>query len=681
MSQQDHDLGMNCAITRRDFLDSAAKLIGGAVIASANGLAGETAPSGAHLADVGPAPAAPGTPYPPLLQGMRGFEDAAMNAGHAVRDAQAFGPAEDTGESYDLVIVGAGMAGLSAAYFYRQQVPGAKVLVLEGCDDFGGHARRVEFNVDDHQLLVCGGTQELWNLNTFSPESLRMLETIGIDRARYRQHVQADKNALDEAGLGAGIFFDRETFGEDRLVTKRPPLRTSTPEELRAWYDRTPMSETLKTGMIKLLTDRTDHLAGLTVEEKIARLRKMSYTRYLADVARLNPETVAYVLRLGSGDADNTSAGRDTQSAWYAWRRNRPGFAGLGLPQSPRLSNLVAEPGGDIAFPDGNAGVAKLLVRFMIPEALPGNTAEDSIRTPVRYDRLDLPGNEVRIRLESMVTRVAHQGGPAGASGVEATYLRAGRLYRVRAGCAVLACFNTIIPHLVPDLPESQKAALRQAVRKPIVRAFVAVRNWTAFQRLGLYDADCPGMPFQYFYPWIRPEWGGAYRNARTPDEPVIVCMNLSNALLESHGSDLSPRERWKAGRAILQGLPFEFFERSIRDQLNRVLGPGGFDARRDIAGITVCRWSHGYAGGTNELYDPDWSHRPDAPWVVGRQRFGRIAISNSDAAATSLTNAAFAQSHRAVMELVNDIVRPIYDFRWSERDNSVEPAGPTNIL
>lgn len=111
--------------------------------------------------------------------------------------------------------------------------------------------------------------------------------------------------------------------------------------------------------------------------------------------------------------------------------------------------------------------------------------------------------------------------------------------------------------------------------------------------------------------------------------------------------------------------------ERNIRAQLDRVLGPGGFDARRDIAGITVCRWSHGHSGGTNDLYDPDWSHRTDAPWIVGRQRFGRIAISNSDAAATSLTSAAFAQSHRAVTEIVNDVVRPVYDFRWSERDTA----------
>jgi spermidine dehydrogenase len=670
MTAQDRALGMDCAITRRDFLGNTAKILGGAVVASATGFASE--PSAAPTAT--PPTVAPGAYYPPLLNGMRGFEDAAMNMGHAVRDGQAFGPPADTGEAYDLVVVGSGMAGLSAAYFYRQQVPGAKILVLDGCDDFGGHARRVEFNVDGRQLLVCGGTEELWNVNTFSPESLQMLKDIGIDRERYAQYVKADKDPLEALDQGVAGFFDQETFGADRLVPKRPAMQGVTAAQLQAWYDQTPMSVNLKAGLIKLYTDQTDYLAGLPVGEKIARLRKMTYLEYLANVAQIHPEAVAYILRSGSGDTDNSSAGPDTYSAWSAWLRNRRGFAGLGLPRNTRTASLVKEVGQNIAFPDGNAGVARLLIRSLIPGALPGKTAEDSIGTPVRYDQLDLPANDVRIRLSSMVVRVAHLGDPASASGVEAVYLHDGKLCRVRAGSAVMACFNVIIPHLVPELPEAQKAALRLAVRKPLVRTFVAIRNWTAFQKLGIYEVDCPGMFFRYLRPWIMPEWGGAYRNAQTPEDPVVVYLNMANPPLEMHGTDAPPRDRWRGARAQLQALSLETIERNARSQLNRILGPGGFDARRDIAGITVCRWSHGYAGGTNELYDPDWSHRPDAPWVVGRQRFGRIAISNSDAAATSLTSAAFAQSHRAVMELVNDIVRPVYDFRWSERDTSVEP-------
>jgi spermidine dehydrogenase len=256
--------------------------------------------------------------------------------------------------------------------------------------------------------------------------------------------------------------------------------------------------------------------------------------------------------------------------------------------------------------------------------------------------------------------------------------MRAGRPYRVRAAATVLACFNAIVPYLMPELPEPQKAALHMAVRKPLVYTRVAIRNWKAFQKLGFWRVVCPYMFYQYINLEARPywggtlsAWGGVYKFPEGPDDPIIVNMDLSTSFLEMHGSGLAPREQWKAARAKLQALSFETMERNIRSQLDRVLGPGGFSARRDIAGITVSRWGHGYASGTNELYDPDWSHRTDAPWILGRQRFGRVAISNSDSAAVSLTNAAFAQSHRAVMEIVNDIVRPVYDFQFSERDTT----------
>lgn len=672
MKKNDSLLGMDANITRRDFLDGVLQIIGGTAAASVASAAPLPA---AHDAATATA-AIVDSDYPPMRQGMRGFEDAAMHAGHALRDGASIDSGTDTGEAYDLVVVGAGMAGLSAAYFYRKQIPGAKILVLDGCDDLGGHARRVEFDVDGRQLLVCGGTEEIWNPNTFSPESAQLLADIGIDRERYSRHVEADRDPLAELGLEPGLFFDEETFGTDRLVVgRRPSARDSTVTEWREYLDRMPISEEMKQGFVRLYTSKDDHLAGLPVAEKVRRLRTISYAAYLRDVAKIHPETVAYRVRQGSGDGDNQSAGPETYSAWYAWRRGEPGFAGLGLPRASRVSSLTDDLGENIAFPDGNAGVARLLVRWMIPDALPGSSAEDSIPGRLHYDKLDRPTNDVRIRLSSMVVRVAHRGDPLSARQVDVTYVRDGRSYRVRADAAVMACFNTIIPHIVPELPETQKAALRMAVRKPLVRSFVAIRNWTAFQKLGVYGVRCPGMFHQYLGPWIRPEWGGAYRNARNPGEPVVVYMMLSNSILELPGSGLSPREQWRAARAQLQAISFETMERNIRSQLDRVLGPGGFDAQRDIAGITVCRWSHGYAGGSNELYDPDWSHRADAPWVIGRQRFGRIAISNSDAAATSLTSAAFAQSHRAVMEIVNDIVRPVYDFRWSERDSAGEPG------
>jgi len=232
--------------------------------------------------------------------------------------------------------------------------------------------------------------------------------------------------------------------------------------------------------------------------------------------------------------------------------------------------------------------------------------------------------------------------------------------------------------YVVPDLPAAQKAALHLAVRKPLVTTNVAIRNWRAFQKLGVSSINCPGMFYQSISVDLPPAIGG-YQNASTPDEPVVLYMSLTARILEKAGSGLPPREQWKESRAELEKITFETFEGNIREQLDRVLGPGGFDAQRDVAGIIINRWGHAYASGSNELYDPDYSHRMDAPWVVGRQQFGRITISNSDAAGVSLTNAAWQQSHRAVNELITNVVRPVFDFQWSERDTAGEPGDYPN--
>ncbi len=669
MDELDRRLGMKCDITRRDFLDGVARIAGSAAALS---VAGPALPASAPKSESG---AAAGADYPPMRQGMRGFDPPSMAAGHSVRDSRLFDPGADTGEVHDLVVVGSGMAGLAAAYFYRKAIPDAKVLVLEGCDDFGGHARRVEFNVDGRQMLVFGGTMFIEYPDTYSPEGAQLLKDIGVDRERYYRYSRNDSQNHPSRAMferAPARFFGQEVYGIDRLVSGSPG---NSPETARAYYDRTPLSEGHKSSVIELTFTRKDYMAGLSTEEKVRRLRRMSYIDYLTHVVKAHPDYIAHELRNGfDATGSSQAAGLDTISAWYAWRIGKRGFAGLGLPVARQPSTLTKDPGEHIHFPDGNGSVARLLVRWLIPGALPGSTMEDSISAHLQYGELDLPDNAVRIRLSSTVIRVKHLGDPLTAKEVEITYIRDGKPFRVRAGATVMACFNNIVPYLVPELPETQKAALRMAVRKPLLLAHVAVRNTAAFEKLGITSVSCIGTFFNSMGITIRPTWGGAYQgNPVSANEPAIVELFASQEVLSMPGSGLPPREQWKAARARLEAISFESLERDIRSQMERVLGPGGFSAKRDIAGITISRWGHGYAGGTNELYDPDWSHRGDAPWVVGRQRFGRIAISNSDAAATSLTQAAFAQSHRAVSEIINDIVRPVYEFNFSERDS----AGP----
>ncbi len=688
MDEKDRELGMDSEITRRDFLDGVAMTVGGAAVASAVG-AGVSPPASAASAGVTSPPAAAN--YPPMRQGFRGFEPAAIDAGHAVRDGKASGNAVDLSETYDLVVVGSGMAGLSAAYFYRKQIPHSKILVIDGCDDFGGHARRNEFNVDGHQLLMNAGTFAIWYPNTFTAEGKQLLKDIGVDNERWYKAADAEPNPIRDLDLRPAVFFSKETYGVDRLVTDVPGFHSLGPAGRAprlSWGEflsKTPFSDGAKAGLLELYTGKKDYMPGLSTEQKIRQLQKMSYVDYLLKVANLHPDAVAYIQNQGGGGSSNQAAGPDTFSAWYAYRRGAYGFAGMDLPTSVthkdqggsafQVSNVTQDPGRHVIFPDGNAGVARLLIRWLIPEALPGATMEDSVAAHVNYAMLDRPENPVRVRLSSTAIRVKHLGDPATAKEVEVSYFnsRTKKVYRVRSSAVVMACFNAVVPYLCPELPDAQKQALHWAVRKPLVTTAVAVRNWRVFQKLGVSNISCPNMFFTSIGLNQKVSLGD-FRNPTHPDDPIIITMGLSNAVLEKPGQGLSPHDQWRAARAVLQSISFETFERNIRSQLARVLGPGGFDPARDIAGIMINRWGHAYATGSNELYDPDWSHRTDAPWVVGRQRFGRITISNSDAAATSLTQAAFQQSNRAVNEIIDNIVRPVFDFHFAERDTPVYP-------
>ncbi|MDH4065431.1 MAG: hypothetical protein OEW19_13615, partial [Acidobacteriota bacterium] len=306
--------------------------------------------------------------------------------------------------------------------------------------------------------------------------------------------------------------------------------------------------------------------------------------------------------------------------------------------------------GGAIHFPDGNATLARLLVRWLAPDAVPGRTQEDVGGARVNYARLDRSDQTARIRLNSTVVNVRHDGPVESAREVVVTYNRGGRLFDVRGRAVVMACWNMVIPYLAPELPEPQKQALAFGVKGPLVYTSVALRRWTAFERLGVHSISTPTM-YHDSVALSEAVDLGEIRHPRTPNEPVVVHMSRHPC------APGKPRqEQHRIGRADLLATSFETFERSIRDQLVRILGPGGFDPARDIAAITVNRWPHGYAYTYNSLTDPiEWvfASSPDRPCVAARQPFGLITIANADAAASPHTDAAFLEAHRAVGEVL----------------------------
>ncbi|MDG1709295.1 MAG: hypothetical protein P8H03_11070, partial [Emcibacteraceae bacterium] len=299
------------------------------------------------------------------------------------------------------------------------------------------------------------------------------------------------------------------------------------------------------------------------------------------------------------------------------------------------------ETGGSYtyAFPDGCGSIARLLVRDLIPAVVPGTTVEDSITAKTDYAKLDKSGNPVRIRLSSTAVHVMNTKD----GNVKVTYLRGDKAYSVRGKQTVLACWNMMIPHLCPELPETQKNALHYLVKTPLVLSTVALTNWRAFAKLGVARVRCPGSYHSSFALGSAMDIGD-YHSAKSPDEPIIMQMWRTPA-----EPGLNEREQHIAGRTELLTTPFSTFEHNIRDQLNRALGAGGFDAARDIAGIAVNRWPHGYAPEYNSLIDPD----EGLPLETARARRGAIAIANSDSGGGAYTDVAIDQAHRAVTELL----------------------------
>ena len=647
----DRYLGMDRPITRRDFMNGAAMVIGAAMLphASASGASNLPEPQNDPGYD------------PPGKTGLRGSHPGSFEIAHSLRDGtfwESAGRPVESPETYDLVIVGGGISGLAAAYFFREKAGNsARILILENHDDFGGHARRNEFHLGGKLQLLNGGTLLIDSPTPYSPVADGLLKKLGIDppqfEARYTDH-----KLYRSLGLQSAVFFDKETFRSDRLVVgtpgrgwdiEVPATQEHKPLNWTEFMSKTPLSPEVQRDIVRIQEAKVDYLPGLSSEEKKDRLSRMSYRDFLLTVVNADPGVIPFYQRRTEGE---WGVGIDAEPALDCWALGLPGFQGMSLKAGParHMSYSAAgyANGGSYRFhfPDGNASIARLLVRALIPDAVLGHTAEDVVTARVDYSRLDRHDAPIRLRLNSTVVAARNVNTASDANGVEVSYASGGQLFKLKAKGCVLACWNMVIPFLCPELPEAQKEALHYLVKVPLVYASVGIRNWTAFQKLGIQRVASPGS----YWSSISLNAAvniGKYRSPTSPEEPILL--HLTRAPCRP---GLPAREQHKIGRYELLSTTFETFERKIRDQLARTLAAGGFDPARDIEAITVNRWPHGYGYEYNPLFDPDWpeDRRPN---VIGRKPYGRITIANTDSAATAYTDVAIDQAYRAVNELL----------------------------
>jgi len=645
--KRDRELGMYRKITRRDFINGVAVTAGAAMM-----------PWQLLGADNADRTKSPGY-YPPALTGMRGSHPGSFEAAHSLRDGtfwDSAGQPENTGETYDLVVVGGGISGLSAAHFYRKATGGkARVLILDNHDDFGGHAKRNEFRVNNAFRLGFGGTFSIESPAPYSAVAKGVIEELGIDVSSYGKYF--DKNLYLSQGLHPKIFFDKETFGADKLTVNFNPRGWNESEDiinqtsrlLKQFVAEAPIAEQAKSDLQRLFQEPKDYFPGLTSDEKKAKLARISYATYLTDVAGVHEDIVKIYQAMPHG---LFGVGVDAVAAQDAWGLGLPGFDGLKLDPAPgKGMNRDCIPNEEAEkyffhFPDGNASIARLLVRTLTPDVIPGNSSSDVVLAKANYAKLDDAGSPVRIRLNSTAVRVKHVGDMASAKEVEVTYARGGKVYTVKAKNSILACWHVMIPYICDELPDKQKEALSSAQKVPLLYTSVALHNWTSFQKIGTNAVYAPGM----YHSGVNldlPVSIGGYECARKPEEPIVAHM-----MKAACHPGLPARQQHSYGRMELYTTTFETMERKIRDQLARTLGPGGFDPARDIAAITVNRWPHGYAYEYNSLFDSFWLEGGETPCEVARKPHGRIAIANADAGAYAYTDEAINQAWRAVGEI-----------------------------
>lgn len=632
----DASLGMDASITRRDFLGSAllasgAALLGGLTPAqmlaqsddfTGYGGVGEYSKSNGNTWDV-------------------------LMAGHTIRDG-VYEPLPknivDTGEIYDSVIVGGGISGLAAALFFqRQGGPGKKCLILENHPIFGGEAKQNEFLVDGKRLIAHQGSA-IYQIQYPHSFLASFYESIGLKTPKLTYQKWAgrerefalSKTPYEAIGLQNGIygFWFGAKFGQKPGTWLIDPIGKN--------LQGAPVSDPTRAEWLRWLkgretqTTKFDRPKG-EGDEVSRYLDSITLEQHYMERFGLSRETVRTFLSPVEGGG--SGLGPDALSAYcdYAFEMLHP------LPQE--------EGGSDQMFPGGNATIARLMLKTLIPSAIDGDHSVEAVcRNRVNFSALDHSRSAARIRLSSTAVHVEHDGDAGKANLVTIAYLNAGKLYRVKARSVVMAggCWTT--KHIVKDLPETHRTAYSQFYRSPCMMANVAVRNWRFLYKMGM--SGCRWFEGVGNYVEVcKQALTGVEDSTISPDSPIV----LSVKVLYSYPGD-STEDQGNRGRGEMIGTSFKDYERRIREQFREMFGRAGFDAQRDIAGIILNRWGHAYLSPQPGFFFGK-DGQPAPREILRRAPFGRIAFANTDLAGAMDHRYSILEAKRAVGQLLDQVL------------------------
>ena len=636
---------MSQKVTRRDLVGGIAIVTGGLLLGGCNK---KSAPPIDTTAISAPRLKNHSGYYPPTETGMRGSHEGSYEVAHALSwRGERPSDYRSLDEHYDLVVVGAGMSGLATAHFYQKKMGSdARILILDYHDDFGGHAKRNEFHQDGRMMVSLGGAQNIEWLS-YSDEAAQLMSDIGLNEDfldLMTERTTADLALVGNLDANNGVALPGQAghvmvggnwngvmFGADGYdeVIASLPLPEDEKRKLTAFWG-----------------GEQDFLDGLSLSEKWDYINSVSYNQYLIDRVGLLPSTLpilnAIILHLSGMTGWNLTVGEAILGG------------GSGIKSMGWFGKTAAKLGGafvdsliDIRmFPDGNASVARLLVRHLIPQAAPEATGpENIVAARFNYDALDQENHPVRLRLNSTAVGVRE----LPSDRVEVDYVELGEAKRVTAAHCIMACYNGLIPDICPEMPESQKEGLRYGVKTPFVYANVQLRDGKAFSQAGATLFQCPYDPFQWVSCSPTVSVGG-YEPPRSASDPMVMFMMHSPMSQDAPNAGVSVRDQLRLARTQIYSARFEDYEQKIRDQLQSMLGQYGFNHASDIQAITVNRIPHGYAYPYVKLDDPDWEPG-QAPHEIGRAQFGRISVANTDSEAMPLMDAAFDAAYRAVKE------------------------------